>query len=74
MHKWSHTNKGNCKPRAFQQRFSVNVCEDIIGDHLIEPYLLLSVLDGGKYRIFLEEILPKLLENAHSFVRRPMWF
>ena len=54
--------------------FSVNVWLNIIGDRLIWPYLLPSVLDVGKYRIFLKEILPNLLENAPTYVRRAMWF
>lgn len=74
IHEWSHTNPRSCKPRAAQQRFSVNVWAGIIGDYLIGPYLLPSRLDGEKYRIFLKEVLPKLLENVPTSVRRAMWF
>ena len=74
MHKWSHKNPRSCKPRAFQQRFSVNLWVGIIGDYLNGLYLLPSVWDGWKYRIFVEEILPKLLENVPTYVRRVMWF
>ena len=69
MHEWSQR---SCKLRAVQQRFSVNVLPGNIGDHFIEPYLLPSILDGGKYHIFLEELLKKLLENVPMYVRRAM--
>lgn len=38
---WAEENPHVIRRRAAQTRFSVNVCAGIIGDHLIEPYLLL---------------------------------
>ena len=44
--------------RAAHIRFSVNVCECFIGDHLIWPYLLLFPLTGCNYMLLMKQILP----------------
>ncbi|GBL76259.1 hypothetical protein AVEN_234516-1 [Araneus ventricosus] len=49
------------RPRAAQSQFSVNVCADIVGDHLIGPYLLPFRLTGRNYLILLQQVLPHLL-------------
>ncbi|GFV32991.1 hypothetical protein TNCV_2258421 [Trichonephila clavipes] len=45
-------------------------------DHLIGPYILPGHLTGPRYLIFLEQVLPKLLDRAHvtAATRTSMWF
>ncbi|GFT45409.1 uncharacterized protein TNCV_348881 [Trichonephila clavipes] len=49
----------------FFDRFLVNVWAGILGDHLIGPYILPDRLTGPRYLIFLEQVLPELLDSAH---------
>ncbi|GFW50799.1 DUF4817 domain-containing protein [Trichonephila clavipes] len=46
------------------------------GDHLIGPYILPDRLTGPSYLIFLEQVLPELLDSAHvtAATRTSMWF
>ncbi|GFV40331.1 uncharacterized protein TNCV_4900501 [Trichonephila clavipes] len=46
------------------------------GDHLIGPYILPGHLTSPRYLIFLEQVLPKLLDRAHvtAATRTSMWF
>ncbi|GFW37296.1 uncharacterized protein TNCV_2632791 [Trichonephila clavipes] len=46
------------------------------GDHLIGPYILPDHLTGPRYLIFLEQVLPELLDSAHvtAATRTSMWF
>ncbi|GFV38191.1 uncharacterized protein TNCV_710141 [Trichonephila clavipes] len=46
------------------------------GDHLIGPYILPDRLTGPRYLIFLEQVLPELLDSAHvtAATRISMWF
>ena len=46
-------------------RFSVTVWPGILGDYVNGPYLLPSRLDHMAYLIFLQHILPELLNAAH---------
>ncbi|GFU96073.1 uncharacterized protein TNCV_2564811 [Trichonephila clavipes] len=48
----------------------------ILGDHLIGPYILPDRLTGPRYLIFLEQVLPELLDSAHvtAATRTSMWF
>ncbi|GFV17253.1 uncharacterized protein TNCV_5103161 [Trichonephila clavipes] len=45
-------------------------------DHLIGPYILPDRLTGPRYLIFLEQVLPELLDSAHvtAATRTSMWF
>ncbi|GFV76517.1 uncharacterized protein TNCV_4727371 [Trichonephila clavipes] len=45
-------------------------------DHLIGPYILPDRLTGPRYLIFLEQVLPDLLDSAHvtAATRTSMWF
>ncbi|GFU25706.1 uncharacterized protein TNCV_3146491 [Trichonephila clavipes] len=45
-------------------------------DHLIGPYILPDRLTGPRHLIFLEQVLPELLDNAHvtAATRTSMWF
>lgn len=75
-HVWCDENPHETRSRAAQERFSVNVWAGILGDCLIGPYLLPERLTGGNYLIFLDQVLPQLLADAHVPVgsRRQMWF
>lgn len=73
-HVWATENPHATRPHAFQKRFSVNVWAGIVNDFLIGPYLLPTRLHGSHYRIFLEEVLPELLQDVPTVVRNQMWF
>ena len=75
-HVWSTGNPHATRTRAGQVRFSVNVWAPIIGYHLIGPYLLRKRLTGQNYLIFLQQVLPQLLDDAQIFtaMRSSMWF
>jgi hypothetical protein len=60
--------------RSHQTRFAVIVWAGISSDHLIGPYLLLLPLAGYIYLLFIQEILPELLEVMPLLVHREMWF
>lgn len=73
-HVWAAVNPHATRSSGRQQRFSVNVWAGMIHDHLIGPYLLPDRLDGQKYLIFLQQVLPDLLQHVPANVRRIMWF
>ncbi|GFS52760.1 uncharacterized protein TNCV_2995601 [Trichonephila clavipes] len=75
-HSWAAANPHVTRTQAAQDRFLVNVWADILGDHLIGPYILPGHLTGPRYLIFLEQVLPKLLDRAHATAatRTSMWF
>ncbi|GFX03894.1 uncharacterized protein TNCV_4677991 [Trichonephila clavipes] len=75
-HSWAAANPHVTRTRAAQDRFLVNVWADILGDHLIGPYIQPGHLTGPRYLIFLEQVLPKLLDRAHvtAATRTSMWF
>ncbi|GFX90150.1 uncharacterized protein TNCV_2712711 [Trichonephila clavipes] len=60
-HSWAAANPHVTRTRAAQDRFLVNVWAGILGDHLIGPY----ILPDPRYLIFLEQVLPELLDSAH---------
>jgi hypothetical protein len=72
-HVWAQENP-NAKHMRSQHHFAVNVWAGIISDHLIGPYLLPLPLSGDIYLLFIQEILPELLEVVPLEVRREMWF
>ncbi|GFV27932.1 DUF4817 domain-containing protein [Trichonephila clavipes] len=51
-------------------------CSQMRRDHLIGPYILPDRLTGPRYLIFLEQVLPELLDSAHvtDATRTSMWF
>ncbi|GFW00351.1 uncharacterized protein TNCV_4355481 [Trichonephila clavipes] len=75
-HSWAAANPHVTRTRAAQDRFLVNVWAGILGDHLIGPYILPDRLTGPRYLIFLEQVLPELLDSAHvtAATRTSMWF
>ncbi|GFS59066.1 uncharacterized protein TNCV_69601 [Trichonephila clavipes] len=75
-HSWAAANPHVTRTRAAQDRFLVNVWAGILGDHLIGPYILPDRLTGPRYLIFLEQVLPELMDSAHvtAATRTSMWF
>ncbi|GFV17921.1 uncharacterized protein TNCV_4032301 [Trichonephila clavipes] len=78
-----------CGTGSFQKAARTELNEEIVldmvettpslstrGDHLIGPYILPGHLTGPRYLIFLEQVLPKLLDRAHvtAATRTSMWF
>lgn len=72
-HVWPNVNLHAAYPHARQRRFSINVWTGTIGENLIGPYLLPERLHRGKYFTLLQEILPDLLEDLPTDIRRRMW-
>ncbi|GFV57887.1 uncharacterized protein TNCV_4782491 [Trichonephila clavipes] len=75
-HSWAAANPHVTRTRAAQDRFLINVRAGILGGHLIGPYILPDRLIGPRYLIFLEQVLPELLDSAHvtAATRTSMWF
>ena len=74
MHYWSVENPHWLHEVEHQRPWSVNVLCGIIGDQLIGPYFIDGNLNSEKYRNFLENQLPILLEDLSLEVRHNMWF
>lgn len=73
-HLWADENPHAPFIRAHQQRFAVNVWAGIIGEYVIGPYILPNRLNGENYFIFLDTVLPELLEDLPLNIRRRLWF
>lgn len=73
-HVWANQNPHGTTVRAAQQRFAVNVWTGIVGDCLLGPYLLPSRLDCANYLIFLQTVLPGLMNEVPAVILRRMWF
>ena len=69
-HVWSNANPFTIRPRSFQRRFAVNIWAGIIHDYLIRPYILPTRLEGASYLVFLQEVLPELLNDVPAPIRR----
>ncbi|GBM71854.1 hypothetical protein AVEN_229352-1 [Araneus ventricosus] len=68
------SNPYDTRPHAYQKRFSVNVWAGIVGDHLIDPYLLPFQLEGRTYLTFLQQVLSELLQPVAANIQSCMWF
>lgn len=53
-------NKNPCNPGTV-----FSVWAGIVGDHLVGPYLLSERLRSANYLLFLQQVLPQLLDDAH---------
>ncbi|GFU17002.1 uncharacterized protein TNCV_721921 [Trichonephila clavipes] len=76
---FARLNQQLCETGSFRRQhdhFLVNVWAGILGDHLIGPYILPDRLTGPRYLIFVEQVLPELLDSAHvtAATRTSMWF
>lgn len=74
MHYWSIENPHWLREVEHQRQWSVNVWCGIVGDKLVGPYFIEGNLNGEKYRDFLQNQLPLLLEDVPLDVRQQMWF
>nr|XP_012152408.1 PREDICTED: uncharacterized protein LOC105664076 [Megachile rotundata] len=61
------------RPRAAQVRWSINLWAGICGDFVVGPYILPNRLDGPLYKIFVEHVLPTLLEEIPLETRKNMY-
>jgi hypothetical protein len=57
-----------------QVRWSIAVWAGIIDNCVVGPYVLPDRLNGPAYCVFLQEVLPVLLQDVPLTVRRDMWF
>jgi hypothetical protein len=65
-HIWCDENPQAVHESRHQQRFSLNVWVGVPGDCLIGPHILPNKLTGKRYRRFLQNILPGLLEQSQN--------
>jgi Helix-turn-helix domain (DUF4817) len=72
-HLWCDENPHATFIRAHQRRFSVNVWAGIVGEYVIGPYILPNRLNGENYFIFLNNVLPELLDDLPLNIRRRLW-
>lgn len=71
-HVWAEVNPHPASVHCHQQRFPVNIWAGIVHDFLIGPYLLPSGLNVQIYQVFLEEMLPELLQEISLSLRTNM--
>jgi hypothetical protein len=71
---WAEENPHAVVQSRHQQQFSINVWAGIIGDVLVGSQVLPQRLTGNSYRHFLENDLPKLLEDLPFAIRAHMCF
>ena len=68
-HLWAHENSHAVLQKHFQDRFSVNVWADIIGETVISP-VFLDRLNGESYLNFLRQTTSFIRRCATRFVTR----
>jgi hypothetical protein len=67
---WAQHNPHVIRKWGHQVCWSINVWASIIGNYVAGPYLLPDCLSGPTYCVFLQEVLPVLLEDVPLAVRR----
>ncbi|KAJ1531324.1 hypothetical protein ONE63_000008 [Megalurothrips usitatus] len=74
-HYWAEENPHALHTRGYQRKFRVNVCEGIVGNHLLGPVILPGNLNGPMYLEFLQTTLEDMLEEVLPLdLWRDMWF
>lgn len=73
-HTWDVENPHTVRQDHIQQQFCLNIWAGIIGNKLIGPFILPARLTGIRYRHFLENTLPNLLDDVPLETRLNMWF
>jgi hypothetical protein len=68
-HTWAQHNPHVTRQWGHQVCWSINVWASIIGNCVVGPYLLPNRLNGPAYCVFLQEVLPVLLEDTPLAVR-----
>lgn len=71
---WTTDNPHATRSHAYQERFSVNLWAGIVNDFFINPYLLPTRPDDNCYRIYLEKVLPELLQVVPIAFHNRLWF
>jgi len=71
---WADKNPHATVESNFQELISVNVWCEVLDDQLIGPFFLEGHLTGGVYLRFLQEELPRLLEDVPLNKRGRMYF
>ena len=71
---WADENPHATVESNFQQRSSVNVWCVVLNDQLIGPFILEGHLTEEAYLTFLQEELPRLLEDVPLNKRGHMYF
>ena len=71
---WTNGNQYRMRQRSFERRSVVNIWARVIQYHPVRPYLLPRRLEGDAYLVFLQEVLPELLNHVPASIRRRMWF
>jgi len=74
LHRWSHENLHSRVETNFQCRFSINVWCGIIDDMLIGPVILDDRMTTQNYLDFLQNDLPKQLDDVPLATRIAMHF
>lgn len=72
VHMCALDNPHATRPRAAQQRFTVNVLAGIVTVNLVGSYILLPRLDARKYLVIIQEVLPEKVNDVPAHVRRGM--
>ncbi|GFW55043.1 hypothetical protein TNCV_2786581 [Trichonephila clavipes] len=70
-HEWAYNNLHSTRNHAAQHGFAVNMWAEI-NVTILGPYLLPSLWDGRKYLIFLETVLPTLLDYVPAHICQDM--
>jgi len=73
-HVWADENPCTTVESNFQLCFSVNVWCAVLDDQLIGPFILEGRLTGEAYLRFLQEYLPRLLEDMPLNKQGHMYF
>jgi len=73
-HVWAYENPHATMESNFQLRFSVNVLYAVLDDHLFGPFILEVRLTGEAYLRFLQEEVPRLLEDVPLNKRGRIYF
>jgi len=74
IHYWALENPRWLREVEHQRQWSVNVWCGIHRNRIIGPYFIEGALNGPKYRNFLDQELPKLLEDIPIAERLNMWY
>ncbi|GFY02519.1 uncharacterized protein TNCV_3503991 [Trichonephila clavipes] len=70
LHTWADENPHAIRPHGAQRKCSRNVWAGIVGDCLLGPYILPERLNGSVYLIFLQEVLPEMLNDVPMPIRQ----
>ncbi|KAJ4428626.1 hypothetical protein ANN_24671 [Periplaneta americana] len=74
QHVWAYENPRATVPSHHQVRFSLNMWAGIIGDLLVGPHVLVNRLTGQAYTNFLENTIPRVLEDTPLINRQHIHF